>query len=373
TVVHDTRGDAGEAANGYRRLAADPGIVAVLGPMLSWEAAAVRNETTIAGLPAVSFSQRAFPPGPPFYRFSMSKEDQVVALAGYLVSELGLARWAILHPDDAFGSDMSLLFRDRVESLGGRVAAVVSYEPRQTDFQKEVQQLQARIGVRHEKEGPLELFVDGIFLPDSVERVQLLAPTLAFFDIRGVTLAGTHGWNDGAKLLQALPYVDGSIFVDGFFLYSFFPPVRSFVNAFRDAYGSDPGILEAYGYDAAMLLLEEIDAGAVERRRMIEHMHRPRLRAGATGWTTRTATGELQKQLFLLTVKEGTIREIERAQPPEPPPVARPVLPVPAVPTRKPGTGYWKRPEFDSRAPGTLGEPPPVPILPPQSATPNGR
>ncbi|MGH7820800.1 MAG: penicillin-binding protein activator, partial [Candidatus Binatia bacterium] len=329
--------------------------------MLSWEAAAVRNETATAGLPAVSFSQRAFPPGAPFYRFSMSKEDQVQTLASHLVTGLGLRRWAILYPEDAFGRDVSILFRDRVETLGGRIAALVSYEPRQNDFQREVQQLQARIGVRATEEEPLELLVDGIFLPDSAERVLLLAPTLAFFDIHGAQLAGTHGWNDSQTLLQALPYVDGAVFVDGFFLYSFFPPVRSFVNAYRDAYGSDPGILEAYGYDAAMLLLEEMNAGAVERRRMIEHMHRPRLRAGATGWTTRTASGDFQKELFLMSVTEGTVREIERPQPPEPPTLAAPVLPLPVVPTRKPGTGYWRRPEWDSRAPGTLGQPPPAP------------
>ena len=369
-VVLDTKGEGGGAAEAYRRLAGDPGIVAVLGPMLSWETAAVRDEAGAAGLAAVSFSQRDVPPGPPLFRFSMSKEDQADTLASHAVQTLGLRRWAILHPEDNYGQDLALLFRDRVESLGGEVRAVVGYDPAATDFQIPVQRLQSRIGIWHPtgrtksdgtEEKELELLVDGVFLPDSAERIALLAPHLAFFDIRGVQLLGTSAWNDRETLLQGLPYVNGSIFVDGFFLYSFRPEVRVFVNGYRDAYGSDPGILEAYGYDAARLVLTEIESGATARERMVAHMRFPRLFSGATGWSLRRVDGSLQKSLFLLRVNDGTVREIEQAAP---------EAPAFRLPTDDAGeTGEersWQRPEFDSRsspepAPGMLG----VPILRP--------
>jgi ABC-type branched-subunit amino acid transport system substrate-binding protein len=372
-VVIDTRGEGGGAAEGYRRLVGDPGIVAVLGPMLSWEVAAVRDEAALAGLSVIAFSQKEFPPGAPVFRFSMSKEDQAGTLAAYAVTELGLRRWAILHPEDNYGQDLAILFRDRVESLGGEVRAVVGYDPEKTDFQENVQRLQSRIGVWHstgrktpkgEEEKELEVLVDGVFLPDSAKRIALLAPHLAFFDIRNVQLLGASAWNDGEVLLEALPYVNGSVFVDGFFLYSFRPEVRGFVNAYRDAYGSNPGILEAYGYDAARLLLTEIRSGAGDRQRMAAHLRFPRLVTGATGWALRRADVSVEKSLFLLRVTDGTIREIERAAP------EAPAFRIPEEEAAPQGQGEpWRRPEFDSRsesglAPGTLG----VPILRPEDS-----
>jgi len=43
TVIIDTHGDAQGALAGYQRLVADPGVVAVLGPMLSAEVDALRS------------------------------------------------------------------------------------------------------------------------------------------------------------------------------------------------------------------------------------------------------------------------------------------------------------------------------------------
>jgi ABC-type branched-subunit amino acid transport system substrate-binding protein len=316
-AIVDTRGEAGAAAEGYRQLAADPGVAAVLGPMMSWEAAAVRDETAAVGLAVLSFAPRSPAAGAPFFRFSMGREDQVEALVEYALGGLRLSRWAVLYPRDSFGSDTSLLFRERVESLGGRVVAAVGYDPQKTDFQADVELLRSRIGTWQGEgsERRLELSVDGIFLPDSAERVVLLASHLAFFDLRGLQLLGTEGWNDSTKLLQGLPYVEGAVFVAGFFLYSFRPEVRAFVTEYRDAFGSDPGVLEAYGYDAARLVRSELEGGATDRRAMAARMRTPRRFLGATGWSERRPDGTFRKGLFLLTVKDGVIQEVEQPAP----------------------------------------------------------
>ena len=81
TIVHDTRGDAAEAARGFQALAADPNVIAVLGPMLAWELETVKPLATAARLATISFSQRAVPAGGPVFRFSMTREDQAAALA----------------------------------------------------------------------------------------------------------------------------------------------------------------------------------------------------------------------------------------------------------------------------------------------------
>ncbi|MGH7899272.1 MAG: penicillin-binding protein activator [Candidatus Binatia bacterium] len=305
TVVLDSAGEAAQAAAGFQKLAADPSIVAVLGPMVSAEVDAVRPYVQASGLATMNFSQR--PVGGALFRFSLTKEDQARALASYAVGRLGLRRWAILHPDDAYGRDISLLFRQAVERFGGRVLADVGYETSKADLQAEARRLQARLGITENQPLP----IDGVFLPDSAERLAMVTSYLTFVDIRGIQLLGAAGWDRPQALLSAMPAVNGGVFVDGFFLYSFQPEVRSFVDAFRDAYQTDPGALEAYGYDAAALLRDIITAGTPTRAGVLTELYRPGSHRGATGETVITADGRIEKSLFLLKVEEGAIHELE--------------------------------------------------------------
>ena len=307
TVILDTHGEPMEAASAYQKLAADPGIVAVLGPMLSPELDAVRSYALGFDLATVHFSQRPLPVGGPLFRFSMTKEDQAKVLARYAVGELGLRRWAIFHPDDAYGREISSDFRLAAESLGARVVADVDYPPEKTDLQAEAKRLQAKVGAS-ESEPPA---IDGVFLPETAERLGMVTSYLAFVDIRGVQLLGASGWDRPQELLAAMPSVNRGIFVDGFFLYSFRPEVRAFVDAYRDGYHDDPGTLEAYGYDAASLVRDLIAAGNVTRGALLGALRRPFSRRGATGETIVAPGGRIEKGLFLLRIEDGTIREIE--------------------------------------------------------------
>jgi ABC-type branched-subunit amino acid transport system substrate-binding protein len=307
TVIIDTHGEPLEAASAYQKLAADPGIVAVLGPMLSPELDAVRRYALGFDLATVHFSQRPLPVGGPLFRFSMTKEDQAQVLARYAVGELGLRRWAIFHPDDAYGRQISSDFRLAVEGLGARVVADVDYPPEKADLQAEAKRLQAKVGAS-ENEPPA---IDGVFLPETAERLGMVTSYLAFVDIRGVQLLGASGWDRPQELLAAMPNVNRGIFVDGFFLYSFRPEVRAFVNAYRDAYHDDPGTLEAYGYDAASLVRDLIAAGSVTRGALLGALRRPFSLRGATGETIVAPGGRIEKGLFLLRIEDGTIREIE--------------------------------------------------------------
>jgi ABC-type branched-subunit amino acid transport system substrate-binding protein len=338
-VVIDSRGDVAGAVEGYRRLARDPGIVAVLGPMLAAEVDAIVPHAESLGLATITFSQRA-PEGPgPVLRFSMTREDQARALASWLVGEKSLHRWAILRPDDPFGRDMAGAFREEVVARGGRVVTELAYDPTKTDFQTDAQRLQGRLGFVANEPAP----IDGIFLPDSAERVVLLAPHLAFADIRGVQLAGVASWDKPDLLGKAGPSVSGAVFPDGFFRYSFSPGVRSFVDAYRDAYRADPGILDAYGYDAAALVRFAIREGSATRARLVERLKSPRWLDGPTGATRIAEDGRVEKSLFLLTIEDGVIREIERPTP------VRLLSPVePGGPARG---EVWHAPEFDSRTP----------------------
>src|SRR6185436_13759537 len=94
--------------------AADPNVIAVLGPMLAWELESVKPLAATGRLPTVSFSQRNVPAGGTIFRFSMTREDQAAVLAEAAVGERGLSRFAILHPDDSYGNELAAAFRQEV-------------------------------------------------------------------------------------------------------------------------------------------------------------------------------------------------------------------------------------------------------------------
>jgi branched-chain amino acid transport system substrate-binding protein len=307
TVVLDSAGETVQAASAYQKLAADAGIVAVLGPMLSPEVDAVAPVAQSYGLVTLTFSQRPGPGGGPLFRFALTKEDQAQSLAQYAVGEIGLRRFATWHSEDAYGKEIAGQFRIAVESRGGRVVADVGYDPAKNDLQTEAKRLQSRIGVV-ENQPPR---IDGVFLPESAERLPMLVSYLTFIDLRGVQLLGASGWDRPQELLAAGPSLEGGVFVDGFFVYSFRPEVRAFVDAYRDAYHADPGTLEAYGYDATMLLRDVFARGARDRGEVLAEMHRPFSRRGATGETIVTVDGRIEKGLFVLKVDGGTVRELE--------------------------------------------------------------
>ncbi len=97
---------------------------------------------------------------------------------------------------------------------------------------------------------------DAVFIPDSYERVGLIAPQLAYHDIIGVTLLGTNLWNSPKLIDIAGRYVHGAIFPSGFFRGSGYAGVDSFVDQYKTSFGKEPQLLAAIGYDTIRVVKE---------------------------------------------------------------------------------------------------------------------
>ena len=90
---------------------------------------------------------------------------------------------------------------------------------------------------------------DAIFLPGYYDRVGLIAPELAFYNITNVQLLGTDGWNSEELIVIGEHFVDGAIFVDGFFADATVPVVQAFTEQYRSRYQERPTLFAAQGYD----------------------------------------------------------------------------------------------------------------------------
>jgi ABC-type branched-subunit amino acid transport system substrate-binding protein len=95
---------------------------------------------------------------------------------------------------------------------------------------------------------------DAVFIPDSHERVALIASQLAFHDVVGVRLLGTNLWNSPQLIEIAGKYVHGALFPSGFFPGSGYIGVDSFVDQYKANFGQQPGLLAATGYDTIRMV-----------------------------------------------------------------------------------------------------------------------
>ncbi len=146
-ILRDTQGDSVEAVKAARALIQDDQVDAIIGPVTGSETAAVAAVTNPlhALLICPAASRDGFSSiGPYVFRNSLTNELQGRAIAQYAVQKMGLKRFAILSPQDAYGDVLSSSFRGEVEALGSTIVAAVTYPPNTTDFRQALTTLGGR-------------------------------------------------------------------------------------------------------------------------------------------------------------------------------------------------------------------------------------
>ena len=318
-LIEDSQSDAAVAGAAVGKLAG-AGVTCILGPLGSQEALEAAKEAQRLKIPILTLTQREgiTGVGDHVFRNFLTAAMQVRTVVQYAQAELGLRRFAILYPDDPYGQEMSRLFREEVRRKGGEIRKEKSYKADQTDFGEEILALggvalvspgtEVAAGVAPKTDPGF----DALFIPDFSYRVAMIVPQLAYYDITGIRLLGTSGWNS-PELLKAEPrHLQGAVFVDGFFTGSFRLEVNDFIEAFYTAYGREPDTMEALVYDAADIavkLLLENRSGTREAFRM--GLTQIKGYPGVSGKTSFPASRDAEKDLFILTVKDGRIIQVK--------------------------------------------------------------
>lgn len=339
-------------AQSVEELAADPNMIAIIGPVLSED---VRDSAAVARKYQIPiFSPTASAPGLPelnefVFRNAMTRDLQGRFLAQYAVNDLGLRRFVILYPTEAYGVELTEVFSNEVRSLGGEIVASVSYDRSQTDFKGQIleiggmadddlkkltqEQIANQTGSKDfGKPGhysrplvqmglwtegkidnlkvDLELSYDAIFMPGVYDRVGLIIPQLVFYNIDDVTLLGGSGWNSPELIAIAGKYLKKGYFVDGFFPASEQPEVQTFMQNYKNTFGEDPTILSAQSYDTANIILHLLHSNADNRIKMRTQLNQVRDFPGVSGRTTILPSGEAEKHLFSLSFKKKKIIQV---------------------------------------------------------------
>lgn len=319
-VIKDSKSSPQEAAAAVEDLVDSDRVMAIIGPLLSVTAEAAAKRAQELEVPIITLTQRedVAEIGDFVFQNCLTNSAQIKALITYAMDELRLARFAILYPRDFYGIRLAHLFIDEALRNGGEIMGVQSYENDQMDFGRQIKQL---VGLREseaKKEGgrkkdfePIIEF-DALFIPDYADRVGLIAPQLAYYNVIGVTLLGTSTWNSPELVSEGGKYVDESLFVAGFFMDSQNPRIKQFVEDFRNTFKSDPTILEGQAYDAADLCVQILTEQEIySHRQMRDGLAGVTAFDGVSGLTSFDAEGRSSKIPFILTVKKGKIHQVK--------------------------------------------------------------
>ena len=310
-IVKDSTG-AGVTAAGLVDQLANDGVAAIIGPLLSKAAAEAAKRAQEIGMPMISLSQRDSIPllGDYIFRNYVTPESEVSTLVDYVFSDRrSMKRFFILYPENKKGLEYKDLFTTAVERWGGKIVGSSSYAPNQMEFGGALRgrgATEQSVGIMRESPN-----FDALFIPDSFNAVGYIVPTLALMGIRDKQLLGISRWNDVKLVERGGEFVDDAIFVDAFFKTASDSWVASFVYKFRGAYGIDPTLLEASGYDSARMIIAAIQQKGAQNRDVIRNtLLRTNNFPGVAGRISFDRNGDARRQLYVLTVKDGIIQQI---------------------------------------------------------------
>jgi branched-chain amino acid transport system substrate-binding protein len=329
-LIRDTEGSPEAAVAALEDLANIQKVMAVIGPVSSTAAGAAAKKSQEAGVPIITLSQREgiVEQGDMVFRNLLTPAQEIEGLLDAALNRMGLKRFGILYPDNAYGRYCMETFWGGLEQKGGIVTAAESYAVDQTDFADQIKKMVGLYYPRPESlvkkledmrtpedkkgvpapEAPEPIIdFDAIFIPDSSQRVAMIAPQLAFYDVLGVQLLGTSAWQSQQLIEMAGKYVQGAVFCSGFAPNAVDPDVRAFVDAYRENFDGDPDILAANGYDTIRLLKKILAEESIRTRRDLRAalLESPGMK-GVSGTITFDPRGEAERTPILLKISGNT-------------------------------------------------------------------
>jgi ABC-type branched-subunit amino acid transport system substrate-binding protein len=349
-VIRDSAGRPERAVAAVRELAEDDSVAAIIGPLLKGECEAAAAAAEFAGVPLIALTARdeVAQGRPHVFRVRTQPEQEIRTLVDHAVNDLGAQRFAILYPRDGYGRGLRGLFWDEVEDRGGFIVGIASYDPDATDFAEPIRRLvgYALVGadekaaieerdemlysarrlppdeavvIREEARSlttesgePLPPIVDfdALFIPDSHEKVVLIAPQLAFHEAAGAQLLGTSGWYHPDLVKIARHHVGGARFTAQYYADSPLPFVRDFTERHVATFGAEPDSLVAQAYDAANLAIVQLAREVASRAELRDGILEIRAYPGVSGVIRISADGNAHKRPFLLGVEKGRLTQM---------------------------------------------------------------
>ncbi|MBQ8562750.1 MAG: ABC transporter substrate-binding protein [Firmicutes bacterium] len=257
-VTYDTKGDANESVNAVKRLIANDGVVAILGPNASASAIAIKgalNEgkvpdiATVATNPEITVNKdgsiNEFN-----FRVCFTDPYQGAVAGGYAADEMGAKTAAVLYDVASdYSQGFTEFFVETFEAKGGKVVAQEGFKAGDTDFRPQLTKIK-------------EADPDVILMPYFYKEVALSANQARELGIDAVFMGG-DGWPSDTLFEMAGPAIEGSYVVNHFDYND--PAAAEITAAYQEKYQVAPEINAYMVHDAFDLLVAAIEkAGSAD-------------------------------------------------------------------------------------------------------------
>ena len=330
-IVEDSRSDPITAVKVVQKLIEKDRVLAIVGPLYSSTtigAAAVANSESVPLIAPTASEGPIASIGPYVFQINSTPEVQGKRMAEYAVGTLNLETFALIASMDMYGQEMSKSFRSRVEELGGRVLEEERYFPGTKDFKEQLERIRNaglllqdillaadtsmvdtpafEEDLPEEKELQPVGTIDGVLIAGASDDVILIAPQIALKRIETQLLGGSQ-WNSQDIIRMSGNYVEGALFVSGYFEDLGSPAINRFVRSFRRKFGRSPSTAAAFGYDAMSLVLKELIIGHRTRENLKNTLQKVRNFEGVSGRISFGSQSHQNENVYLLKIEKKRI------------------------------------------------------------------
>jgi ABC-type branched-subunit amino acid transport system substrate-binding protein/predicted negative regulator of RcsB-dependent stress response len=331
-IVKDTEVDQAGFLTELSDLLTESRPLAVVGPLLSKNLPVMAEMAEKTKTPVIT-PAAMFPNvrrlGGYLFSTALTYNLQAKRIVDFAMGEQGYRRFVILHPDTTYGRELAKLFAREVRQSNGEIIAIETYKEGDADFGPTIKRVKEADLKKYGTQVRLDNAVaplnprdrgarrmlytpgfDAVFIPGRHREVSLIAPQLAFHDVV-VPLFGGNGWNNQELGRLADRTLDGSTFVDGFFIDSANANVQDFVDRYQRRYQAAPSLFAAQGYDAAGLVLDALRRGATTGEAVREFFATQHGLPTLTGPASFGPDGTLNRRVLLLQIKRGKFVELD--------------------------------------------------------------
>lgn len=247
-LVNDDGGTP-QGASAAAQQALAGGAEIIVGPLFAQSVTAVGQVARSRGIPVIAFSTDSSVAAPGVHLLSFLPETDVKRIVEYAVSR-GKHSFAVLLPDNAYGTVVEAAIQQEVPRHGGRIVVLEKYpvDPGRTaEAIRRVAQSASH--------------ADALFIPDDGTMVPNILQQLAAdgVNLKRIQLLGTGLWADNPQL------ANDKLAAGGWYPAPDSAGFRSFAARYRARYGQDPVRTATLSYDAVALVAALVKTQGTQR------------------------------------------------------------------------------------------------------------
>jgi len=329
--IVDDRSDPSTALKKVKQAIAQDSVVAVIGPLLSANAATVAawmSEKTpqIPLITPTATDDGIAEMGKNIFQLNVSSTKLASYIAEYAVNCLQINEFAIMSPNNDYGFLMANEFQRAVERKGGVILAIQNYAEGLPDYQSEFKLLRnrkltldarrtdmnkgnkvsANYNLGGTKANEATLTFPAIFIPSTNPKdAGLMVGQAVFNKLKIGHLFGSSGWYGKEFLLNAKKHAEGSVFSVA--LFSNDENRKNFSEKFKNKWQTEPDENKIAGltYDAIRIIDSALNTDA---KSLPAEILRKKEYNGVYGKISFTENGA-NESVGIITVEQGKFVE----------------------------------------------------------------